>query len=45
MKYCTKCHTKFTDDNYTYCPQCASTLIEIVELESGLYQITPVEEL
>lgn len=39
MKYCTKCKQKFIDDGFTYCPLCAATLISIVELESGLYQL------
>ena len=39
MKYCTKCHQKFQDPGYIYCPLCASTLIEIIALESGLYQV------
>lgn len=44
MKYCTKCHQKFSDDGYIYCPLCATTLIIIVELESGLYQLGDLVE-
>lgn len=39
MKYCKECQQKYKDDGYMYCPLCAATLISIVELESGLYQL------
>lgn len=48
MKYCKNCNLKLKEpkeivEAFVYCPYCATTLIDIVELESGLYQITPLE--
>lgn len=44
MKYCKKCQNKFKGNDFTYCPHCASTLIEIIQTKTGLYQVIEILE-
>ena len=43
VKYCTACEESFAD-NFAFCPNCASALINPVAEESEFYNVTFVEE-
>ena len=44
MKYCKECKEKFKGNEFSYCPYCAKTLIEIIQTKSGLYQVLSLVE-